>query len=33
MHNDAQRIIEAALSDAMPGAAVRQALEQLEFNP
>ena len=33
MHNDAQRIIEAALRDAMPGAAVRQALEQIEFNP
>lgn len=33
MHNDAKRIINAALSDAMPGAAVRQALEKIEFNP
>jgi len=33
MHNDAQRIIQDALRDAMPGAAVRQALEKIEFNP
>lgn len=33
MHNDAKRIIQDALRDAMPGAAVRQALEQIEFNP
>ena len=33
MHNDAKRIIDAALRDAMPGAAVRQALEKIEFNP
>ncbi len=33
MHNDAQRIINDALRDAMPGAAVRQALEQIEFDP
>ncbi len=33
MHNDAQRIIQDALREAMPGAAVRQALEKIEFNP
>ena len=33
MHNDAKRIIQDALREAMPGAAVRQALEQIEFNP
>jgi hydroxypyruvate reductase len=33
MNMDAKRIIDAALSDAMPGAAVRQALEKIEFNP
>ena len=33
MHNDAKRIIDAALRDAMPGAAVRQALEKIDFNP
>ena len=32
MHNDAQRILQAALRDAMPGAAVRQALEKIQFN-
>ena len=30
MHNDAQNIIQDALRDAMPGAAVRQALEKME---
>ncbi len=33
MHNDAQRIIQDALREAMPGAAVRQALEKIQFNP
>ena len=33
MHNDAKRIIQDALREAMPGAAVRQALEKIEFNP
>jgi len=33
MHNDAQRIIQDALRDAMPGATVRQALEKIEFHP
>lgn len=33
MHSDAKRIIDAALRDAMPGAAVRQALEKIEFHP
>ncbi|MBR6570469.1 MAG: glycerate kinase [Clostridia bacterium] len=32
MHNDAKHIINSALRDAMPGAAVRQALEKIEFN-
>lgn len=33
MHSDAKRIIDAALRDAMPGAAVRQAMEKIEFHP
>ena len=33
MYRDVQRIIDAALRDAMPGAAVRQALEKIQFNP
>lgn len=32
MRNDAQSIIQAALRDAMPGAAVRQALEKIQWN-
>ncbi len=33
MYNDARRIIQKALSDAMPGAAVRQALGKIAFQP
>lgn len=33
MTKDAQLIMEAALRDAMPGAAVRQALERIDFGP
>ena len=31
MNNDAQRIIDTALAEAMPGAAVRQALQKITF--
>ncbi|MDO4549103.1 MAG: glycerate-2-kinase family protein, partial [Clostridia bacterium] len=33
IRQEAQRIIDAALTDAMPGAAVEQALENIAFNP
>ncbi|MCI6376502.1 MAG: glycerate kinase [Clostridiales bacterium] len=33
MNQDAQRILNATLQEALPGAAVGQALEQISFNP
>ena len=33
MNQDAQRIIDATIQEALPGAAVGQALEQISFNP